>query len=112
MAAQRMSALLQIEGTLPHYQILLTREQVSRTAWFGVGLLLGLAIILRFHLIPGVLPLLAFAVLPPVRQHRPRAVPMLLLGLALVFEDAAFPGNAFQFLQCFVIGDLCAAGFG
>ncbi len=63
--------------------ILLARERVSWTAWFGIGLLLGLAIILRFHLIPGVLPLLAFAVLPPVRQHRTRAVPMLLLGLAL-----------------------------
>ena len=59
--------------------ILLVRERVSWMAWLGIGLLVGLAIDLRFHLIPGVLPLLAFAVL----QRRGGVVPMLLLGMAL-----------------------------
>lgn len=59
--------------------ILLARERVSRIACLGVGLLLGLAIILRFHLIPGVVPVLAFAML----RRRTGAIPMLLLGLVL-----------------------------
>ena len=59
--------------------ILLVRDRVKPLAWLGVGLLLGLAIVLRFHLIPGVVPLVAFVVL----QRRGRAIPFLLLGLAL-----------------------------
>ena len=59
--------------------ILLARERVPRTACLGIGLLLGLAVILRFHLIPGAVTVLAFAVL----RRRTRALPMLLLGVVL-----------------------------